>query len=263
MQRVWETTFCGRPCIVKQRFRKRYRHPQLDAKLTSSRLKQEARSLLRARKAGIPAPALYFVEPEAGCLYMERVQGRSLRHLLQAGALDSPAVARVAAEVGRLLALLHDGGLVHGDLTTSNMLVREVRAGRAPWAASACLAPVAVAAAWLRMRALPSPGTRLLSFAQDRAAPRSTPMTFLLPTPLQNHHARTQRATVRRRRRADRLWTVVQLQAARGQGRRPVRARARAHVGALAPGRTVRRHHGGVQEALAAVVGDVQPVCRR
>jgi tRNA A-37 threonylcarbamoyl transferase component Bud32 len=30
------------------------------------------------------------------------------------------------AEVGRLLALLHDGGLIHGDLTTSNMLVREV-----------------------------------------------------------------------------------------------------------------------------------------
>lgn len=32
------------------------------------------------------------------------------------------------AEVGRLLALLHDGGLIHGDLTTSNMLVREVGA---------------------------------------------------------------------------------------------------------------------------------------
>ena len=31
------------------------------------------------------------------------------------------------ADVGRLLALLHDGGLIHGDLTTSNMLVREVR----------------------------------------------------------------------------------------------------------------------------------------
>jgi tRNA A-37 threonylcarbamoyl transferase component Bud32 len=28
-------------------------------------------------------------------------------------------------EIGRLVALLHDGGMVHGDLTTSNMLLRD------------------------------------------------------------------------------------------------------------------------------------------
>jgi TP53 regulating kinase-like protein len=28
-------------------------------------------------------------------------------------------------EVGRLVALLHDGGMVHGDLTTSNMMLRD------------------------------------------------------------------------------------------------------------------------------------------
>lgn len=30
----------------------------------------------------------------------------------------------VLRETGRLVALLHDGGMVHGDLTTSNMLLR-------------------------------------------------------------------------------------------------------------------------------------------
>ncbi|GBF90632.1 hypothetical protein Rsub_03204 [Raphidocelis subcapitata] len=123
--RVWETTFCGRPCIVKQRFSKKYRHPALDRKLTVTRLKQEARSVLRARKAGVPTPALYYVELEASSIYMEKVEGRSVRHLLQDGLLDDAGVARVMADVGRLLALLHDGGLIHGDLTTSNMLVRE------------------------------------------------------------------------------------------------------------------------------------------
>ena len=39
-QRVWEATFCGRLCIIKQRFAKKYRHPSLDRKLTVSRLKQ-------------------------------------------------------------------------------------------------------------------------------------------------------------------------------------------------------------------------------
>lgn len=46
-QRVWETTFCGRPAIVKQRFSKKYRHPTLDAKLTVTRLKQVGEHLPR------------------------------------------------------------------------------------------------------------------------------------------------------------------------------------------------------------------------
>lgn len=123
--RVWETTFCGRSCIVKQRFSKKYRHPALDKKLTATRLKQEARSVLRARKAGVPTPVLYFVELESASIYMEHVAGRSLRHLLGDGLLDEQAASKAMAEVGRLLALLHDSGIIHGDLTTSNMMVRE------------------------------------------------------------------------------------------------------------------------------------------
>lgn len=44
--------------------------------------------MLRARKAGVPAPALYFVESETSSIYMERVQGHSIRHLLHEGMLD-------------------------------------------------------------------------------------------------------------------------------------------------------------------------------
>jgi hypothetical protein len=49
---------------------------------------QEARSTLRARKAGVPTPTLYYVELEASSIYMEKVEGRSIRHLLQDGELD-------------------------------------------------------------------------------------------------------------------------------------------------------------------------------
>ena len=55
-QRIWEGTLFGRPIIVKQRFSKQYRHPLLDAKLTASRLKQEVRSMARARKLGVRTP---------------------------------------------------------------------------------------------------------------------------------------------------------------------------------------------------------------
>jgi hypothetical protein len=56
-------------------------------------LPQEARSVLRARKAGVPAPALYSVEQESASIYMERVEGRSIRHLLADGALDDAGAA--------------------------------------------------------------------------------------------------------------------------------------------------------------------------
>ena len=49
---------------------------------------QEARSVLRARKAGVPTPTLYYVELDSSSIYMERVQGRSIRHLLADGLLD-------------------------------------------------------------------------------------------------------------------------------------------------------------------------------
>jgi hypothetical protein len=39
-QRVFLGSFLGRPCIMKERFSKAYRHPELDAKLTSKRTVQ-------------------------------------------------------------------------------------------------------------------------------------------------------------------------------------------------------------------------------
>lgn len=39
-QRVFATTFCGRPAILKERFRKTYRLPVLDEKLTTRRTLQ-------------------------------------------------------------------------------------------------------------------------------------------------------------------------------------------------------------------------------
>lgn len=123
--RVWEGTFLARPAIVKQRFSKKYRHPQLDAKLTVSRLKQEVRGMMRARKQGVHTPVLYQVDHATACIYMERIEGHSVKTLLHQGSLADAELDRLLVEVGRTIARLHDGGLVHGDLTTSNMMLRQ------------------------------------------------------------------------------------------------------------------------------------------
>lgn len=50
--KLYISDFYGKPCIVKERFTKGYRHPILDQALTSQRLKSEVRANLRCRMAG-------------------------------------------------------------------------------------------------------------------------------------------------------------------------------------------------------------------
>lgn len=123
--RVWECNFLGRPAVVKQRFCKKYRHPELDAKLTPARLKQEVRSMAKARKLGLRTPCLYHVEMQSSSIYMERIQGRSVKQVLHDNALSPQGLKGVLAAIGQAVAVLHDAGIVHGDLTTSNMLLQD------------------------------------------------------------------------------------------------------------------------------------------
>ena len=85
---------------------------------------QEARALLKARKLGVLAPLPLHVDTQASVLYMTFVPGLSVKQRL----FEVPAAAELsalAAEIGRAVARLHDGSVVHGDLTTSNMVVRQ------------------------------------------------------------------------------------------------------------------------------------------
>lgn len=88
--------------------------------------------MLKARKLGVLTPVAYMVDAEVGTIYLERVRGESVKTLLRGDIPDgaNPLAAREARDallhsMGRAIAKLHDGGLIHGDLTTSNMLVRE------------------------------------------------------------------------------------------------------------------------------------------
>lgn len=125
--RVRAMVYLGRPAVVKERFRKRYRLPELDEKLTRQRVQQEARCLLRARKAGVDTPCVFFVDLPGAKIYMERVRGRPLRQhfneLLAAGRLDDAKAT--AYEMGKVMSRIHNANLCHGDATTSNFIVRE------------------------------------------------------------------------------------------------------------------------------------------
>ncbi|KAF5937392.1 hypothetical protein HYC85_024898 [Camellia sinensis] len=96
--RVFESTFVGRRSIVKERFSKKYRHPSLDSKLTLKRLNAEARCMTRGRRLGD-----LFLDFGSHGVNEERMDD-------------------ITMQIGDAIGKLHDGGLIHGDLTTSNQL---------------------------------------------------------------------------------------------------------------------------------------------
>jgi TP53 regulating kinase-like protein len=118
-------SWMGRDVISKSRVPKGYRHPQLDASLRLSRTRNEARLLQEARKLGIPTPIVYDIDIVAGEIIMQEVKGPRIKDLLDSS--EPEQRNDICREIGRLIALLHDGGMTHGDLTTSNMIFSEGR----------------------------------------------------------------------------------------------------------------------------------------
>ena len=130
VQRVWEVRELDRPAIRKHRFSKTYRLAELDQQLTVTRLRQEVRSLLKARKLGIRTPTLYRVDLANSNIVMERIHGMTLKQaLLQDALLDTAAKRRILKSLGSIIAKLHDGDIIHGDLTTSNIMISGASGG--------------------------------------------------------------------------------------------------------------------------------------
>lgn len=50
--RIYKGKYLGRDTLVKERFVKKYRHPDLDENLTKERIKNEVRAIIRAKAAG-------------------------------------------------------------------------------------------------------------------------------------------------------------------------------------------------------------------
>ncbi|OXB71854.1 UNVERIFIED_CONTAM: hypothetical protein H355_008876 [Colinus virginianus] len=185
--RVYRGRFLGRAAVAKLRFPKRYRHPALEERLSRRRTAQEARALLRCRRAGggrdagaaglgaagdgaglgaaemvpgwglprwcraggcrlhaagvfiscvgsfgfelgIPAPVVYFVDSVSNCIYLEDIVGavavQDHIYAVQRSGGDASGLLGLAEKMGQLLARMHDEDLIHGDLTTSNVLLR-------------------------------------------------------------------------------------------------------------------------------------------
>ena len=119
---IARSEYLGHAAVVKTRPRKDYRHPELDARLRSSRTRNEVRIIREARCAGVRTPVVYDVDVTEGSITMEFVEGERVREIIESEPDRIPDICRM---IGETMARMHNAGICHGDLTTSNMILTD------------------------------------------------------------------------------------------------------------------------------------------
>mgnify|MGYP002632492865 CR=1 FL=1 len=105
--------------IVKDRISKSYRHTDLDNKIRRQRTKAEAKIMQKISKI-IHVPKI-LADPGAGrMIHMQFINGKKLsQHLDEFPLAKQKQIMKL---IGKSVAKLHKENIIHGDLTTSNMI---------------------------------------------------------------------------------------------------------------------------------------------
>jgi Kae1-associated kinase Bud32 len=122
---VIKSKWCGLDAVYKVRKMLPYRLPVLDSEIRRQRTLHEAEMISSAKKAGVLAPYLYFVDLLDATLVMEYVRGGRMKDLVTS--VPEEEAAALFEQLGADVARLHSAGIMHGDLTTANVVKRGER----------------------------------------------------------------------------------------------------------------------------------------
>lgn len=108
--------------IIKRRLKKSYRIPELDEKIRKQRTRSEGKLLEKASKV-INIPEIIKVDEKTKEIFMQFIPGKKLSEHLDSFTLKKQK--EICKEIGKDISKLHDADIIHGDLTTSNMILSE------------------------------------------------------------------------------------------------------------------------------------------
>jgi len=118
---LYLSNWYGKKAITKVRLPKKYRPEVLDRQIRSYRTIHEAQLLHQAKVAGVLTPLIYMVNVSEATIIMEYIEGVQIKQYLNS---DTKADYReICLKIGELIGRLHKENLIHGDLTTSNMIL--------------------------------------------------------------------------------------------------------------------------------------------
>ena len=112
-QMMWQNS----KAILKIRKPKNYRNSTLDSKICKQRTIKESQMLSQVKSFGIPTPLVYFVNLKNNSIIMQEIPGKPVHDLSESKIIE------LSKQIGKLVGMLHQNGIMHGDLTTSNFIL--------------------------------------------------------------------------------------------------------------------------------------------
>ena len=115
------TEFLGREAIAKLRVPKTYRNKRIDDVLRKNRTKSEARLMSEVKKYGVSTPVIYDVSVDECMIVMQYINGERVKDVLNS--VSEKKRKKICYMIGESVGKMHTNNVIHGDLTTSNMIL--------------------------------------------------------------------------------------------------------------------------------------------
>jgi TP53 regulating kinase-like protein len=108
--------------LVKERIKKNYRHEVIDISKRKYPTRRETKLLIKSKEIGVNVPNLIDSNDKDMKIVMEFIKGDLIKEIVDN--LNEKKLKEICIKMGKQIALLHDHDIVHGDLTTSNMILK-------------------------------------------------------------------------------------------------------------------------------------------
>lgn len=109
--------------LVKERLKKNYRIKDIDDNLRKFRNRKEAKLLTESRKCGVPTPQIFEIDEKNFKIFMEFIDGKRIKEFLNE--CKESELKEICKKIGENIGRLHSNDIIHGDLTTSNMILKD------------------------------------------------------------------------------------------------------------------------------------------
>ncbi|WP_413824674.1 MULTISPECIES: bifunctional N(6)-L-threonylcarbamoyladenine synthase/serine/threonine protein kinase [unclassified Methanobrevibacter] len=118
---ILEKSYLGEDAILKKRVSKSYRVKEIDNKIRKMRTKSESKLISDIKTCGVKSPVLFDVNLEDESILMEKIHGNLVKDIMDS--LSSDDRFNLAKKIGYNIGLMHNKDIIHGDITSSNMMV--------------------------------------------------------------------------------------------------------------------------------------------
>lgn len=109
--------------LIKKRVQKSYRIPEIDLRLRRERTKKEAKLLGEAKRCGVITPLIYDINKQENSIVLEKIHGKVIKEVFEDA--EDTEIKDISEKIGENVAKLHNCGIIHGDLTTSNLILKD------------------------------------------------------------------------------------------------------------------------------------------